>query len=113
MSKRHKLDFQALIRNDVAPAVTESRDVSAPAPAPVVALPQPAPVAAPKAAKKGTLKERTRPQSLYLEIPVHEALREIAFVERTSMHALFLEGIDAVLKRRGAPSIAEMLRKSS
>ena len=60
---------------------------------------------------QGTLKQRTRQQSLYLEVPVYELLREIAHTERTSMHALFLEGIDAVLKKRGSPSIRELVRK--
>jgi hypothetical protein len=46
---------------------------------------------------------------LYLEIPVYEALREIAHVERCAMHTRFLEGIDTVLKRRGALSIKELL----
>ena len=43
--------------------------------------------------------------SLYLPEPVYEALRKIAFDERVKIHDLTLEGIGAVLRRRGYPSI--------
>jgi hypothetical protein len=100
------VDFQALIQNDVASATAAAAPRADEAPsAPLAAAP--APVRPPK--KPATLKERTRQQSLYLEIPVHDVLREIAFTERTSLHALLLEGVDAVLKKRGAPSIRELL----
>lgn len=113
MSKRHKMDFQALIQNELAPAVAtvaESSSEQRPAP---LALVQPLPKAAPATVGKGrgTLKQRTRQQSLYLEIPVYETLREIAHTERTSMHALYLEGVDAVLKTRGSPPIKELVGK--
>jgi predicted DNA-binding ribbon-helix-helix protein len=57
---------------------------------------------------EGTLKERAHQLSVYLEEPVYEELREIAHVERTKLHQLILEGINAVLKRRGRPSIKEL-----
>ncbi len=104
------MDFQALIQNDVTPTVAAAADASrdqTPAPLSLVQSQTVAPVVAEKG--RGTLKQRTRPQSLYLEIPVYELLREIAHVERKSMHSLFLEGIDAVLKKRGSPSIKELL----
>jgi hypothetical protein len=44
--------------------------------------------------------------SLYLAEPVYEALRRIAFDERVKIHDLAIEGIDAVLRRRGLPSVA-------
>jgi hypothetical protein len=43
--------------------------------------------------------------SLYLPEPVYEALRKIAFDERAKIHDLAMEGIDAVLRRRGYPSV--------
>jgi hypothetical protein len=36
---------------------------------------------------------------------VHEALRKIAFEERLKIHDVVMEGIDAVLRRRGYPSV--------
>jgi hypothetical protein len=46
---------------------------------------------------------------LYLSEPVYEALRKIAFDERIKIHDLAMEGIDAVLRKRGYPS-AENLK---
>jgi hypothetical protein len=46
--------------------------------------------------------------SLYLPGPVHETLRKIAFDERVKIHDLVIEGIDAVLKRRGYPSVESL-----
>ena len=43
--------------------------------------------------------------SLYLPDGVYEALREIAFHERVKIHDLVMQGIDAVLKKRGYLSI--------
>ena len=52
-------------------------------------------------ALKPTLKQRARQVSLYLEPAVYDALRDIAHAERTKLHTLILEGVDAVLRRRG------------
>lgn len=110
MSKLPRTNFRALIESDVAPAfaVMEAQ----PEPMQQTVAPDLAQASAP-VRRSGTLKQRTRQQSLYLEVPVHDALREIAFHERTSLHALYLEGIDAVLKKRGSPSIKELLRAKS
>ena len=43
--------------------------------------------------------------SLYLPDGIYEALREIAFHERVKIHDLVMQGIDAVLKKRGYASI--------
>jgi hypothetical protein len=43
--------------------------------------------------------------SLYLPAPVYEALRKIAFDERLKIHDVVIEGIDAVLRRRGYPPV--------
>ena len=46
--------------------------------------------------------------SLYLPEPVYEALRKIAFEERLKIHDLAIEGLDAVLRRRGYPSVESL-----
>ena len=46
--------------------------------------------------------------SVYLPEPVYEVLRKIAFEERLKIHDLVLEGLDAVLPRRGCPSVADL-----
>ena len=82
MSKPLKTDFMALIAGEVAPAAQPGE------PEPVV-----------------TLKPRVEP-------PVYDRLRDIAHEERVKMHALFLEAVDLLLKKRGAPSIRELTRKA-
>jgi hypothetical protein len=47
--------------------------------------------------------------SLYLPEPVYEALRKIAFDEQVKIHDLVLEGIDAALRRRGYPSVENLM----
>lgn len=106
MPKPPRVDFQALIQNDVAPALTVPVEPEHGIAAPLAAINQQAEAST---LKKPTLRQRTRQQSLYLEHTVYEALREIAFVERKALHALFLEGIDAVLKKRGLASIRELV----
>jgi hypothetical protein len=46
--------------------------------------------------------------SLYLPEPVYEVLRKIAFEERLKIHDLAIEGLDAVLRRRGYPSVENL-----
>ena len=46
--------------------------------------------------------------SVYLEPPVYDQLRDLAYAERTKMHALILEGLDLLFKQRGAQSIAQL-----
>ena len=55
-----------------------------------------------------TLKQRARQMSVYLEPPVYDQLRDLAYAERTKMHALLLEGLDLLFKQRGARSIAQL-----
>ena len=62
-----------------------------------------------------TRKQTERPSiihsSLYLPEPVYEALRKIAFDERLKIHDVVMEGIDAVLRRRGYPSVETLKAK--
>ncbi|MBW7974207.1 hypothetical protein [Bradyrhizobium sp. BR 10289] len=51
----------------------------------------------------GTLKERARQMSLYLEPATYDELREIAHRERTKMHVLLLQAVDQFLKGRTTP----------
>ena len=65
--------------------------------------------AAPPPAKAATLKQRARQMSVYLEPPVYDQLRDLAYAERTKMHALMLEALDLLFKQRGARSIEQVL----
>jgi hypothetical protein len=121
MSKPPKTDFKALIAGQVAPAVNpepappapeEAPAAEPPAPREVVALKQRRAPPVQKPVGEGTLKQRAHQLSVYLEAPVYEQLRDIAFHERTKLHPLILEGIDLVLKKRGAPSIKELTKKA-
>ena len=55
-----------------------------------------------------TLKERAKQMSVYLEPPVYDQLRDLAYAERTKMHALMLEAVDLLFKQRGARSIDQL-----
>jgi hypothetical protein len=63
---------------------------------------------APKQARRSATKEATIQQTVYLPPSVHDQLRELAFAERVKMHALIMEGLDAVFKARGMKSIADL-----
>ena len=58
--------------------------------------------------RRGTLKERARQLSVYLEPAVYDQLRDIAYVERTKIHPLMLEALDLLFKNRGARPICEL-----
>lgn len=122
MSKPHRISLTDLIQNDVAPAVQAAasapREVAAvePPPAPAPAAPAPAaPIrSAPVRAPRGTtLRARTKQLSLYLEEPVYEELRNLAFSERVKMHQLIVEGVDLMLRKRGHPSIKDLMKKAN
>jgi hypothetical protein len=40
--------------------------------------------------------------------PVYEVLRQVAFDERVKIHDLIMEGVEAVLRRRGYPSVERL-----
>jgi hypothetical protein len=64
-------------------------------------------------AQKAPPGRRPRPDivhsSVYLPEAVYEALREAAYMERIKIHDIVLEGIGAALKRRGYPSIEDLV----
>jgi hypothetical protein len=45
--------------------------------------------------------------TLRMPTAMHEQLRELAFNERTSQHALVLEGINLMFRQHGHPTIAD------
>src|SRR5215471_18279685 len=57
----------------------------------------------------------TRPDikhtSVYLPEAAYEALRQVAFDERRKIHDLLLEGVELALKKRGYPTLADMMTK--
>jgi hypothetical protein len=97
MSKQPRLSLKSIVAASVPSPVRQDADVVGfPAPAPAPAL------------KQGTLKERAKQLSVYLEPAVHDQLRDLAYTERTKIHALMLEAVDLLFKQRGALSIRQL-----
>jgi hypothetical protein len=46
--------------------------------------------------------------SVYVPRPAYRLLREIAFTEECKIHDLLIEGVSAVLTKRGHPTVAEL-----
>jgi hypothetical protein len=105
MSKPPKLSLAAIVASANPPVKPVSKP-AAPRPqgAEIVSLALAPPAPKPAA----TLKQRARQMSVYLEPPVYDQLRDLAYAERTKMHALMLEGLDLLFKQRGARSIAQL-----
>ena len=94
MSKQPKLDLKSI----VAASVPGQRGQ-------VVSLGR---TSASPTASQGTLKERAKQLSVYLEPPVYDQLRDLAYTERTKIHPLMLEALDLLFKQRGALSIKQL-----
>jgi hypothetical protein len=97
MSKPPKLSLASIVAA-AAPPHRGSADVVPFAPT----------VVPPGANPRGTLKERAKQLSVYLEPAVHDQLRDIAYTERTKIHQLMLESLDLLFKNRGALSIQQL-----
>ena len=97
MSRQPRLDLKSIVAAAVPPAQRGE----------VVALPRPS-TAAPAARPQGTLKQRAHQLSVYLEPPVYDQLRELAYTERTKIHPLMLEALDLLFKQRGSLSIKQL-----
>jgi hypothetical protein len=97
MSKPPKLSLKSIVAATAAPALQEAKVV------PFRSEP-----ARPAASARGTLKERTKQLSVYLEPAVYDQLRDIAYTERTKIHPLMLEALDLLFSNRGARSIREL-----
>ncbi|MGU3385581.1 ribbon-helix-helix domain-containing protein [Methylobacterium sp. D53M] len=101
MSKPPKLSLAAIVASASPPARPHA---ARPQGAEIVSL-----TLAPPAPKQAaTLKQRARQMSVYLEPPVYDQLRDLAYAERTKMHALMLEGLDLLFKQRGTQSIGQL-----
>ncbi|MEL6064704.1 MULTISPECIES: ribbon-helix-helix domain-containing protein [unclassified Methylobacterium] len=102
MSKPPKLSLAAIVASATPPdrAASLTRRQGAEIVSLALAPPAPKPAA--------TLKQRARQMSVYLEPPVYDQLRDLAYAERTKMHTLMLEGLDLLFKQRGARSIAQL-----
>ena len=109
MSKPPKLSLASIVAASAPPARASGSVRQAPAPIPPTAEivpfdpPQPA-----GRRPNATLKERARQMSVYLEPPVYDQLRDLAYAERTKMHAIMLEALDLLFKQRGARSIEQL-----
>lgn len=77
--------------------------------------------AKPKAAKEKAAAKPAKPATeqptksrkqlaVYLEQPIYQQLRTLAFEEETKMHPLLMEGLDRVFSDRGLPAIAELMK---
>lgn len=98
MSKLHKVSLKSIVA-----ASTQS------APDPQATI---VPLELPRRAQANeqkTLKERAKQMSVYLEPPVYDQLRDIAYAERTKIHPLMLEALDLLFKQRGARSIRQLM----
>jgi hypothetical protein len=97
MPKPPRLSLKSIVAATAAPAVQEAKVVqfrSEPA--------------KPVAGGRGTLKERSKQLSVYLDPAVYDQLRDIAYTERTKIHPLMLEALDLLFSNRGARSIREL-----
>ena len=79
---------------------------------PAAVEPEAEPSPAAPAKRRGATKQATIQQTLYLAPAVHDQLREVAFAERVKMHALLLEGLDEVFRKRGLKPIEQLAPKS-
>jgi hypothetical protein len=102
MSKPPKLSLKSIVAASVSSSVQSDHDT--------IQLPQG--VALSSAERLRPLKERAKQMSVYLEPAVHDQLRDIAHAERKKMHALMLEGLDLLFKKRGASSIKQLNARS-
>ena len=106
MSKPPKLSLAAIVAsaNPQGKPLARSASAARPQGAEIVTLA----LAPPPAKPAATLKQRARQMSVYLEPPVYDQLRDLAYAERTKMHALMLEGLELLFKQRGARSIDQL-----
>ena len=87
----------------VTPLVREPMDV--------IAVPASVTEIVSTARRRSATKDATVQQTVYLSPAVHDQLRELAFAERVKMHALIMEGLDAVFLQRGMKPIAALTIK--
>lgn len=103
MSRQPRLNLKTIVAASVSPPTQRDADV--------LRLDMSASKPGPK--PQATLKERAKQLSVYLEPPVYDQLRDIAYTERTKIHPLMLEALDLLFKQRGALSIRELAVRPS
>ena len=101
MPKLLKPSLKSIVAASVPPSQPPAQPNAA-----VTRLPMPA--AQPAEERRGTLKERAKQMSVYLEPAVYDQLRDIAYAERAKIHTLILEGLDLLFLDRGARSIRDL-----
>lgn len=103
-----KLSLAAIVAAATPPEATPARPAARPRTAEIVPL-----GVLPAQRPAATLKQRARQMSVYLEPPVYDQLRDLAYAERAKMHALMLEALDLLFKQRGARSITQLSNEGS
>jgi hypothetical protein len=110
MSKKKRTSLEAILTDAV-------KDAQAPASAtaPATGAEEPGPGQAPARERRPrrTFEAQHKKQSVYLDEPVYEQLRRLAFDERRKMHDYLIEGLDTVFRKRGLPSIAELEKEDA
>ena len=102
MSKPPRLSLKSIVAETAGPAAHEAKVVQFRSER-----------TAPAMSGRGTLKERAKQLSVYLDPAVYDQLRDIAHTERTKIHPLMLEALDLLFSQRGARSIRELEDGSS
>ena len=98
MSRRPKLSLASIVASAVPASNRPGAEILSMVPKEAAEL----------SAARGTLKERAKQLSVYLEPCVHDQLRDLAYTERTKIHGLMLEALDLLFQKRGARSIAQL-----
>ena len=98
MRKPPKLSLKSIVAATASPAAQPDAKV----------VPFKGESARPPASGRGTLKERTKQLSVYLDPAVYDQLRDIAYTERTKIHPLMLEALDLLFSQRGGRSIRDL-----
>ena len=103
MSKPPRLSLKSIVAATAAPAGQADAKV----------VPFRGDAAPPAPGARGTLKERAKQMSVYLDPAVYDQLRDIAYAERTKIHPLMLEALDLLFASRGAQPLRELEARSS
>ena len=109
MSKKKRTSLEAIFDD----AVNEAPPASPAAPTADGAGPGPGQEPDRERSHRRTFEAQHKKQSVYLDEPVYEQLRRLAFEERRKMHDYLMEGLDSVFRKRGLPSIAELEKEGA
>jgi hypothetical protein len=113
MSKKKRTSLDAIFADaarDTLPPASPAADDDGPGPG---RPPEPGQGPARERRHRRTFEAQHKKQSVYLDEPVYEQLRKLAFDERKKMHDYLMEGLDSVFRARGLPSIAELEKEDA